>query len=89
MALDRETKKKLCDEFGLHPGDTGSVEAQVAMLTENIRRLTEHLKKNHKDFASKRGLLIQVSRRRSFLKYLAKHNPEQYKLIIERLGLKG
>jgi len=89
MALDKETKKKMCDEFGLHAQDTGSIEAQIAMLTENIRQLTEHLKTHHKDFSSKRGLLMQVSKRRCFLKYLAKHDPEKYKLIIERLGLKG
>jgi len=59
------------------------------MLTKNIQHLTEHLKKNHKDFASKRGLLIQVAHRRSFLKYLAKHDPEQYKLVLGRLDLKG
>lgn len=89
MALDKETKKKIFDEFGLHDEDTGSVEAQVAMLTENIRQLTEHLKINHKDFSSKRGLLKQVAQRRSFLKYLAKCDPKKYKLVVGRLGLKG
>ena len=89
MALQKETKDKLFKEFGQHPGDTGSAEVQIAMLTENIRQLTDHLKKNHKDFSSKRGLLMQVSKRRSFLKYLAKHDPGQYKLVVGRLGLKG
>ncbi len=89
MALDKDTKKKICDEFGLHAQDSGSIEAQVAMLTENIRQLTEHLKTHHKDFSSKRGLLQQVARRRCFLKYLAKHNPKKYILILDRLGLKG
>jgi len=89
MALDKEIKKKMCDEFGLHSGDTGSAEAQVAMLTENIRQLTEHLKTHHKDFSSKRGLLKQVAQRKCFLKYLAKRSPEKYKLLIEKLGLKG
>ena len=89
MALDTEIKKKLMSEFGQHPGDTGSNEVQIAMLTENITRLTEHMKKSHKDFSSKRGLLRHVARRRSFLDYLAKLNPERYKKIVERLGLKG
>jgi len=89
MALDTETKKKLMSEFGKHQGDTGSIEVQIAMLTENITHLTEHMKKSHKDFSSKRGLLRQVARRRSYLDYLAKLNPERYKNIVERLGLKG
>lgn len=89
MALDKEMKKKLIKEFGLHPDDSGSLEVQIVLLTENIRRLTNHLKENHNDFASKRGLLTQVARRRYFLKYLAKHDPERYKLVIERFGLKG
>jgi small subunit ribosomal protein S15 len=89
MSLNKETKKKLIEKFGLHPDDTGSVEVQVAMLTESIRKLTDHLKKNSKDFASKRGLLLQVAQRRSFLKYLAKHDPEKYKLVVERLDLKS
>ena len=89
MVLGIETKKKLMSEFGQHEGDTGSVEVQIAMLTENISRLTEHMKKSHKDYSSKRGLLRQVARRRSFLNYLAKTNPERYRNIIERLGLKS
>jgi len=89
MALQKETIEKCVNDFGQHAKDTGSVEVQIAMLTENIKQLTEHLKKNHKDYASKRGLLLQVARRRIFLKYLAKHNPERYKLVVERLGLKG
>lgn len=89
MALIKEIKDKVIDEFKQSPEDTGSVVVQIALLTKNIQELTEHLKKNHKDFSSKRGLLIQVARRRSFLKYLAKHDPEQYNLVIERLGLKG
>jgi small subunit ribosomal protein S15 len=88
MALDKEIKNKLIKEFELHPNDTGSVEVQVALLTENIQRLTNHLKANHNDFSSKRGLLIQVSRRQFFLKYLAKHNPERYKLLVDRFGIK-
>ena len=88
MALDKETKEKFIKDFGINPNDTGSVQVQIAMLTENIKKLTEHMKENHKDFSSKRGLLNQVERRKTFLKYLAKNDPKGYTLIIEKLGLK-
>ena len=88
MAVSKETKATLIREFAINAGDTGSVEVQIAVLTEDIRALTEHFKENQKDFSSKRGLLIKVSRRRRFLKYLEKHNSAKYQEVIKRLGLK-
>lgn len=88
MAVRKETKEKLVKEFAQNAGDTGSVEVQIALLTEDIRALTEHFKENQKDFSSKRGLLIKVSRRKRFLHYLEKHNPAKYQDVIKRLGLK-
>jgi small subunit ribosomal protein S15 len=88
MAVCKETKEKLIKEFALNAGDTGSVEIQIALLTEDIRALTEHFKENQKDFSSKRGLLVKVSRRKRFLHYLEKHDPVKYQEVIKRLGLK-
>ena len=88
MAVRKETKEKLVKEFAQNASDTGSVEVQIALLTEDIRALTEHFKENQKDFSSKRGLLIKVSRRKRFLQYLEKHNPAKYQDVIKRLGLK-
>ena len=88
MAVSKETKETLIREFAKSTGDTGSVEVQIALLTEDIRALTEHFKENQKDFSSKRGLLIKVSRRRRFLKYLEKNDTVKYQEILKRLGLK-
>lgn len=88
MAVGKETKETLIREFAQKSGDTGSVEVQIALLTEDIRILTDHFKENQKDFSCKRGLLIKVSRRRRFLKYLEKHNAAKYQDVIKRLGLK-
>ncbi len=88
MALQKERKDALMKEFAKSSGDTGSIEVQIALLTENIKELTEHCKVNHKDFSSKRGLLKMVSRRRTFLDYLRKTDEKKYKDIIGRLGLK-
>jgi small subunit ribosomal protein S15 len=89
MALNKEEKEKLMKEFGQSEVDTGSVEVQIALLTESIKRLTEHMKEHAKDFSSKHGLLTQVSRRKSFLQYLKRKDPQKYEQVIERLGLKG
>ena len=88
MALTKEVKQKLIKEFALNDLDTGSAEVQIALLTENIRALTDHCQKNPKDFSTKRGLLKMVCQRKSFLNYLVKSDVEQYKKIIGRLGLK-
>lgn len=88
MALTSEQKKSILAEFGLHETDTGSPEAQVAMLTNRINTLTEHLKFHKHDHHSRRGLLLLVGRRRSMLKYLADNNVTRYRDLIARLGLR-
>jgi small subunit ribosomal protein S15 len=88
MALTSEQKKAILSEYGLHETDTGSPEAQVAMLTNRINTLTEHLKFHKHDHHSRRGLLLLVGRRRGLLKYLAKENIGRYRDLIARLGLR-
>ncbi|MDI9914651.1 30S ribosomal protein S15 [Rhodococcus sp. SRB_17] len=88
MALTTEEKKTVLGEYGLHETDTGSPEAQVAMLTKRIVDLTEHLKMHKHDHHSRRGLLLMVGRRRRLLKYVAKTDVARYRALIERLGLR-
>ena len=88
MALSTEQKKTILAEYGLHDSDTGSPEAQVAMLTKRISDLTEHLKVHKHDHHSRRGLLLLVGRRRRLLNYLTKVDIERYRLLIQRLGLR-
>lgn len=88
MALSAEQKKAILAEYGLHPTDTGSPEAQVALLTTRIRELTEHLKTHKHDHHSRRGLLLLVGRRKGLLKYLAANNVDRYRDLIARLGLR-
>ena len=88
MALSREEKEKIIKEFAVGPEDTGSSEVQIALLTENIRRLTEHAKVNPKDFSTKRGLLQMVCNRRRFLSYLEEKDAAKYREIIKQLGLR-
>ena len=88
MALTSEQKKTILSEFGLHETDTGSTEAQVALLTSRINNLTEHLKFHKHDHHSRRGLLLLVGRRRGLLKYLARENIARYRDLIARLGLR-
>lgn len=88
MALTTERKSEILKEFGLHEGDTGSPEAQVALLTDRINNLTEHLKSHKHDHHSRRGLLLMVGRRRALLKYLAANNVDRYRELIARLGLR-
>ena len=76
------------DEFGTHAKDTGSPEVQVALLTERINRLTEHLKVNKKDHHSRRGLLMMVGKRRRLLRYLNDQDVERYRSLIAKLGLR-
>src|SRR3546814_4975072 len=83
-----EQKKAVLGEYGLHETDTGSPEAQVAMLTKRITDLTEHLKTHKHDHHSRRGLLLMVGRRRRLLKYVAKTDVARYRTLIERLGLR-
>ena len=88
MALSTEDKKAVLAEYGLHETDTGSPEAQIAMLTKRISQLTEHLKPHQHDHHSRRGLLLMVGRRRRLLKYIAKTDIARYRSLIERLGLR-
>lgn len=83
-----KNKEKIIKEFQLHEKDTGSVEVQVALLTEKINNINEHLKKHRKDHSSRRGLLILVGRRNRLLRYLARTEPQRYKELIQRLGLR-
>jgi small subunit ribosomal protein S15 len=88
VALSTEQKKTILSEYGLHDTDTGSPEAQVAMLTKRISDLTEHLKVHKHDHHSRRGLLLLVGRRRRLLNYLTKVDIERYRSLIQRLGLR-
>jgi len=88
VALSTEDKKTILTEYGLHESDTGSPEAQVAMLTKRIRDLTEHLKTHKHDHHSRHGLLLLVGRRRRLLKYVAHVDIARYRSLIERLGLR-
>lgn len=88
MALSTAEKAEILKEFGLHETDTGSPEAQVALLTARIRQLTEHLKFHKHDHHSRRGLLLLVGRRKGLLQYLQDNDVERYRKLIERLGLR-
>ena len=88
MAIAAKRKAELISEFATKTGDNGSTEVQIALLTEDIRNLTEHLKVHKKDFTSRRGLLIMVGRRAKLLRYLRNKNVERYKTIISKLGLR-
>lgn len=88
MSITAERKTALIEEYGTHTGDTGSPEVQVAILTERITNLTEHLKTHKKDFASRRGLLMLVGQRRRLLDYLRRKEEARYQNLIERLGLR-
>ncbi|MDD3767134.1 MAG: 30S ribosomal protein S15 [Eubacteriales bacterium] len=84
----KEKKQEIIDNFKIHETDTGSPEVQVAILTERINHLNEHLKVNKKDHHSRRGLLKMVGQRRGLLNYLAKKDIERYRNLIARLGLR-
>ena len=88
MSITKEKKTELLKEFATTTDDTGSVEVQCAVLTERITNLTDHQKENHKDFSSRRGLLILVGRRRRLLSYLKKQSLERYITLINKLGLR-
>ena len=88
MSITRERKSQLIEEYATVKADTGSPEVQVAILSERIRNLTEHLKEHRKDFHSRRGLLMMVSQRRRLLNYLQNIDATRYDSIIGRLGLR-
>ncbi len=89
MALEKDAKSVIIDEYKTHDGDTGSPEVQVAILTTRIADLTEHLKIHKKDHHSRRGLLQMVGQRRRLLNYLKNKDIERYRTLISRLGLRA
>ena len=88
MPLDAATKQAIMTEYATHEGDTGSPEVQIAMLTQRIKDLTEHLKEHKHDHHSRRGLLLLVGRRKRMLRYLEATDIERYRALIKRLGLR-
>lgn len=88
MSITQERKRDVMQDFATKTNDTGSPEVQVAVLSERITNLTEHLKTHKKDFASRRGLLMMVGRRRRLLDYLRRKEQSRYQTLIERLGLR-
>jgi len=89
MALNAKQKEKVTKEVKRHDKDTGSPEYQIALFSEKIKKLTAHLKKNAKDFHSRRGLLKMVSKRKRLMDYLKKTNEKAYKAVVKKLNLKG
>ncbi len=88
MSLTQEKKAELIEKFGDTPQDTGKAEVQVALLTERINQLTDHLRMHKKDHHSRRGLLMLVGQRRRFLRYLERSDLERYRSIVKELGLR-
>lgn len=86
--IAKDKKQAIITEYGRAPGDTGSPEVQIAILTARIQELTEHLKENQKDHHSRRGLLKMVGQRRGLIAYLKKTDIERYRTLIERLGIR-
>ncbi len=86
--LSPKEKKEIIKKYKLHKKDTGSAEVQIALLTEEIERLVSHLKKHHKDFHSKRGLIEKVMKRKKLLKYLKEESTRKYNNIVKKLNLK-
>ena len=86
--MEKEIKQQIIEQYKTHEGDTGSPEVQIAVLTYRINNLNEHLKSNHKDHHSRRGLLKMVGHRRNLLNYLAKSDINRYRAIIEKLELR-
>lgn len=86
--IDKKKKAQIIKKFATHDTDTGSAEVQIALLTEEIKSLTDHLKTHKKDFSSRRGLLRKVSERRKLLKYLERENAESFAELVKRLKLK-
>lgn len=88
MAISQERKQEIIKEFAQHEGDTGSVEVQVAVLTEEINVLNDHIKAHKKDFHSYRGLMKKIGHRRNLLAYLRDKDVQRYRELIQRLGLR-
>ena len=88
MALTKERKAEIVKKYGTNENDTGTIEVQIAILTEEINELTEHLKEHTHDYHSRKGLLKKVGRRRSLLNYLVKNDVTRYRNIVSSLGLR-
>ena len=88
MALTQKHKQELMSEYQIHQTDTGSADLQIAMLTERINQLTNHLKTNKKDHSSRRGLLKMIGRRKRLLAYIQNGDPQRYQKLIARLGIR-
>ncbi|BAZ90703.1 30S ribosomal protein S15 [Cylindrospermopsis raciborskii LB2897] len=89
MALTQLRKQELISGFQVHETDTGSADVQIAMLTERINRLSQHLQANKKDHSSRRGLLKMIGERKRLLNYIQKNNSDKYQSLISRLGIRG
>ena len=87
--INLKNKKEIIKKFGKDEKDTGSAEVQIAMMSQKITELTEHMKENAKDFSTKRGLLMLVGKRKRFLSYLKEKNLEGYREIVKKLGIRG
>jgi small subunit ribosomal protein S15 len=88
VSIDATEKKQIIDEYATAPGDTGSPDVQVALLSRRIAQLTEHLKAHRQDHHSRRGLMLLVGQRRRLLNYIAKNDIQRYRSLIGRLGLR-
>ena len=89
MTLDTAEKQKLIDSHQIHPTDTGSVELQVAMLSERITKLSDHLQKNNQDYASRQGLLKMIGKRKRMLSYIKNKDINKYSNLIKKIGIRG
>ena len=89
MTLDTAEKQKLIESHQVHPTDTGSVEVQVAMLSERISKLSDHLQGNIHDYASRQGLLKMIGKRKRLLSYIKNKNPKNYQDLIKKIGIRG
>ena len=88
MSITKEKKKTIFNDFGGKPANTGSIEGQIALLTERISDISNHLQANKKDFSTHRGLMQLVGKRKRLLNYLQKHNLTGYRQLIEKLGIR-
>lgn len=89
MSINLKNKQEIVKEYGKNEKDTGSSAVQIAMMTQKISELTEHLKSNKKDFATKRGLLMMVGKRKRLLAYVKSQNLDEYRELIKKLGIRG
>ena len=89
MSLDTAEKQKIIDSHQNHPTDTGSVEIQVAMLSQRITKLSDHLQKNNQDYASRQGLLKMIGKRKRMLSYIKNKDVNKYSTLIKKIGIRG